>query len=91
MEYVSGAVPDDFTVEGQVWNTALYKWEEHIEDGYKYWVNKINSNLQNYNYLRIDHFVGFFKFWAIPFGESALKGHWRKGPWENFLKIFLKK
>jgi 4-alpha-glucanotransferase len=91
MEYVSGAVPDDFTVEGQVWNTALYKWEEHIEDGYKYWVNKINSNLQNYNYLRIDHFVGFFKFWAIPFGESALKGHWRKGPWENFFEDISKK
>ena len=24
MSFVSGAVPDDFTVEGQVWNTALY-------------------------------------------------------------------
>ena len=25
MSFVSGAVPDDFTVEGQVWNTALYQ------------------------------------------------------------------
>ena len=36
MSFVSGAVPDDFTVEGQVWNTALYKWDNHKEEGYKY-------------------------------------------------------
>ena len=31
MGYVSGAVPDDFTVEGQIWNTALYDWDNHKE------------------------------------------------------------
>ncbi len=84
MSFVSGAVPDDFTVEGQVWNTALYQWDNHKDEGYKYWIDKLNYNLQNYDYLRIDHFIGFFQFWAIPFAESALNGHWRKGPWETF-------
>ena len=90
MGYVSGAVPDDFTVEGQVWNTALYKWDKHKESGFKYWIEKLNYNLKNYDYLRIDHFVGFFQFWAIPYGESALNGHWRKGPWETFFDVVSK-
>lgn len=84
MSFVSGAVPDDFTVEGQVWNTALYKWENHKEEGYKYWIQKLEYSLKNYDYLRIDHFIGFFQFWAIPKDESALNGHWRKGPWKTF-------
>ena len=45
---------------------------------------KLNRNSEKYDLLRIDHFVGFFKYWAIPNGESALNGHWRNGPWETF-------
>ena len=87
MSFVSGAVPDDFTVEGQIWNTALYKWNNHKEDGYKYWIEKLDYNLKNYDYLRIDHFVGFFQFWAIPENEPALNGHWRTGPWKTFFDV----
>ena len=90
MSFVSGAVPDDFTVEGQVWNTALYKWDNHREEGYKYWIEKLDYNLKNYDYLRIDHFVGFFQFWAIPENEPASKGHWRTGPWEKFFDVVSK-
>ena len=90
MSFVSGAVPDDFTVEGQVWNTALYKWDNHREEGYKYWIEKLDYNLKNYDFLRIDHFVGFFQFWAIPENEPASKGHWRTGPWETFFDVVSK-
>jgi len=90
MSFVSGAVPDDFTVEGQVWNTALYKWDNHKEEGYKYWIEKLDYNLKNYDYLRIDHFVGFFQFWAIPKNETALNGHWRTGPWKTFFDVVSK-
>ena len=44
MGYVSGAVPDDFTVEGQIWNTALYDWDNHNETDYSYWIEKLNEN-----------------------------------------------
>ena len=86
MGFVSGAVPDDFTTEGQIWNTALYDWEEHLKQNYEYWINKLKSNLDKVDYLRIDHFVGFFQYWAIPIKESALNGSWRKGPWKTFFK-----
>jgi 4-alpha-glucanotransferase len=86
MTYVSGAVPDDFTVDGQIWNTALYNWENNRLGNYEYWINKLQNNLDKFDYLRIDHFVGFFQYWAIPINETALNGEWRKGPWKNFFK-----
>ena len=91
MSYVSGAVPDAFTTDGQIWGTALYNWEKHLEENYNYWIDKLNILLENYDFLRIDHFVGFFKFWAIPQNESALNGHWRIGPWKSFFDIVSKK
>ena len=86
MELVSGAVPDSFNMEGQIWGNALYRWDLHKEDNFKYWKEKLNKSLNLYDYLRIDHFIGFFKFWAIPYGKSALDGHWRDGPWETFFE-----
>ena len=90
MSYVSGAVPDSFTKEGQVWGTTLYDWDSHHEEEYKYWINKLNFLLEQYDFLRIDHFVGFFKYWAIPKDDKALNGHWRKGPWKTFFEIVSK-
>jgi 4-alpha-glucanotransferase len=90
MSYVSGAVPDSFTKDGQIWGTALYDWEAHLNENYKYWIQKLNVQLEKYDFLRIDHFIGFFKFWAIPKGESALNGHWRDGPWKTFFDIVSK-
>jgi len=86
MSYVSGAVPDEFTADGQVWNTTLYDWDINREENYQYWINKLKSNLDKVDYLRIDHFVGFFQYWAIPIEESALNGSWRKGPWKTFFE-----
>ena len=91
MSFVSGAVPDAFTTEGQIWGTALYNWDNHYEENYSYWIDKLNILLESYDFLRIDHFVGFFQYWAIPNGESALNGHWRNGPWKSFFEIVAQK
>ena len=45
MELVSGAVPDSFNTEGQVWGNALYRWDLHKEDNFKYWKEKLNKSL----------------------------------------------
>ena len=84
MSFVSGAVPDSFNKEGQVWNNCLYQWDRQKLDNYKYWTDKLNKTLDLYNYLRIDHFVGFFKYWVIKKGDSALKGEWKQGPKSEF-------
>ena len=90
MEFISGAVPDSFNKQGQVWGNALYKWDNHKSSNFKYWKEKLNKSLDLYDYLRVDHFVGFFKFWAIPTGESALNGHWREGPRHDFFESISK-
>ena len=56
MGYVSGAVPDDFTVEGQIWNTALYDWDNHKETDYSYWIEKLNENLKKFTHINNHYF-----------------------------------
>jgi 4-alpha-glucanotransferase len=60
-----------FTVDGQIWNTALYNWENNRLGNYQYWISKLQNNLDKFDYLRIDHFVGFFQYWAIPINETG--------------------
>ena len=52
MSYVSGAVPDSFTKDGQIWGTALYDWDAHLDENYKYWIEKLNIQLEKYDFLQ---------------------------------------
>ena len=87
MPFVAGAAPDIFTASGQIWDNPLYLWEKHKEEDYKFWIQRLKGCLNNYDLLRIDHFGGLFKFWAIPRNELGTEGHWRDGPGHNFLEI----
>ena len=86
MPYVAGAAPDIFTASGQVWDNPLYAWEKHKEQNYKFWKHRLKDCLNKYDLLRIDHFGGLFKFWAIPKDKIGTEGHWRDGPGQDFLE-----
>lgn len=78
---VAGCPPDIFAVTGQLWGNPLWDWESMAKDGYAWWLNRINFTLRLYDVVRIDHFRGFEKYYAIPYGaETAEHGKWRKGP-----------
>ena len=77
---VAGCPPDAFSAEGQIWGTPLYRWEKHREDRFGWWMARLWMNFQQCDLLRIDHFRGLDEYFSIPAGESALKGHWEKGP-----------
>ena len=77
---VAGCPPDAFSAEGQIWGTPLYRWEKHREDRYGWWMARLWMNFQQCDLLRIDHFRGLDEYYSIPAGESALNGHWEKGP-----------
>ena len=84
--HVAGVPPDYFSEDGQIWNTVLYNWKAHADDGWKWWKERIARMLRLFDVVRIDHFRGFHSAWAIPIGsESARNGFWQEGPKEKIL------
>jgi len=80
---VAGVPPDYFTEDGQLWGNPLYNWEKMKEDGYAWWTKRLQKALSMYDIVRIDHFRGFDRFYAVPAGSAnARKGHWCEGPKE---------
>ena len=78
---VAGVPPDYFSATGQLWGNPLYNWKKHTETGYAWWIERIKYQLTVTDFLRIDHFRGFDRYWAVPYGEeTAINGKWRKGP-----------
>lgn len=66
---VAGAPPDMYCAKGQRWGTSTYDWGRIRADGYAYPKEKLRYAQQFYDILRIDHVVGFFRIWSIPFEE----------------------
>lgn len=78
---VAGVPPDYFSAEGQLWGNPLYAWDRLRDDGYGWWIRRVDGASKLYDVLRIDHFRGFESYWAVPYGsETAKNGQWRKGP-----------
>lgn len=78
---VAGCPPDYFSETGQLWGNPIYNWKALDEDGYKWWIKRIEYSFKLHDILRIDHFRGFESYWEIPYGfENAVNGRWVKGP-----------
>ncbi len=78
---VAGVPPDYFNSEGQLWGNPLYDWEEMKKDGFSWWRDRIRRELTRFDILRIDHFRGLDRFYAIDVdAEDAKHGVWMAGP-----------
>jgi 4-alpha-glucanotransferase len=81
MKYVAGVPPDYFNKDGQLWGNALYNWGALEKDGFSFWVKRLKRLLSLYDVIRIDHFIGFFRYWQIPStARSAKTGKWVSVP-----------
>jgi 4-alpha-glucanotransferase len=90
--HVAGCPPDGFSENGQLWGNPIYNWKYMEKRGFKWWIQRIKSNLKLYDILRIDHFRGFESFWQVPYGHSTAKnGEWIKGPGIRIFKALEKK
>lgn len=87
--FVTGVPPDYFSSTGQLWGHPHYCWEAHRASGYEWWGARIQIALARFDAVRIDHFLGFHRAWAIP-GEAptAVHGEWRFGPGSELLEKF---
>lgn len=76
MNSQAGAPPDDFSATGQNWRFPTYNWERMAEDGYAWWQARLKKMATYFDVFRIDHVLGFFRIWEIPYeGVDGLLGH----------------
>ncbi len=76
---VAGVPPDYFSENGQLWGNPVYDFDELSKNGYDFWVKRFKYSLKIFDYVRIDHFRGFDRFYEIDYGMSNAKiGQWVK-------------
>ncbi len=63
----AGAPPDPFSDLGQNWGFPTYNWEVMAEDGYAWWQNRLKTLSKYFDAFRIDHILGFFRIWQVPY------------------------
>jgi 4-alpha-glucanotransferase len=82
---IAGVPPDYFSATGQRWGNPLYRWDKMKENGYAWWVARLQMAFTQADIVRIDHFRGFEAYWEIPADEpTAVVGQWVKGPYMDF-------
>ncbi|NNE20140.1 MAG: 4-alpha-glucanotransferase [Myxococcales bacterium] len=83
--FVAGAPPDAFAADGQRWGNALYDWAHHERTGFAWWKSRLRRQLELFDLLRLDHFIGFARYWRIPSeSETAMGGQWIDAPGHAF-------
>ena len=76
----AGAPPDPFAEEGQLWGNPTYDWSHMRETGYDWWMRRLGRMFELYDYVRLDHFLGFSSYYTVAQGKSAKDGVWNFGP-----------
>ncbi len=78
---VAAAVPDRHSRKGQKWGLPLYDWMAMGEDDFSWWRKRIQKSTEMYDIIRMNHFSGFVKNFAVPRkAAGAAAGKWIKGP-----------
>jgi len=76
---VAGVPPDYFSATGQRWGNPLYRWDRMQADGFRFWLDRMRTQLCLFDMIRIDHFRGFESYWEISAEEEyAINGRWVK-------------
>ncbi len=85
---VAGVPPDYFSAEGQLWGNPLYRWETMQQDGYGWWIDRLRRTLSRFDALRLDHFIGFSRYWEVAAdAETAKEGRYVPVPGHHFFEV----
>lgn len=89
---VAGVPPDFFSETGQLWGNPVYDWEFQKKTGFRWWIQRMEYNLELTDIIRIDHFRGLVAYWAVPYGaENAINGEWLPAPGDALFRALTKK
>ena len=73
----AGCPPCGFHEDGQVWGNPLYDWDAHLNSNFEWWMRRFSKLFKLVDVVRVDHFIGFSKYWQLPPNSvSAQGGHW---------------
>ncbi|MEO1088162.1 MAG: 4-alpha-glucanotransferase, partial [Acidobacteriota bacterium] len=88
---VAGVPPDYFSADGQLWGNPLYRWDHLADTGFRFWVERLQANLEIADLVLLDHFRGFAGYWRVPAGaKTARGGEWAPGPGLALFQAFQK-
>jgi 4-alpha-glucanotransferase len=86
--FVAGVPPDYFSPTGQRWGNPHYQWQQLEKDDFSWWVDRITTQSELYDAIRIDHFRGLVEYWEIPANEAtAVNGRWVTCPGRKLLQV----
>jgi 4-alpha-glucanotransferase len=84
---VAGVPPDYFSETGQLWGNPLYRWDLMAEQGFAWWIERLRTTLAMVDVVRVDHFIGFHRYWEIPAdATTAVDGRWMPGPRDQLIE-----
>lgn len=76
----AGCPGDGFDPEGQLWGNPTYRWDVLAARGYDWWLARLERAVKTYDYVRLDHFIGFSSYYKIAKGKPAREGSFSFGP-----------
>ena len=89
---VAGVPPDFFSADGQLWGMPVFDWNVLREDGFNWWAERLNRNVQLFDLVRLDHFRAFSAYWEVPATEqTAINGKWKKVNGDYFFREMKKR
>ena len=83
---VAGCPPDAFSDYGQKWGNPIYDWDAMEKDGFSWWMRRMSAASKLYDVIRIDHFIGIARYYAIPVDGVPVDGRFRNGPGEKLIE-----
>lgn len=85
--FVAGVPPDYFSETGQRWGNPQYNWKAMQAEQFHWWQQRMHTQLQLFDVVRVDHFRGFEAYWEIKADEeTAINGRWVRAPGNKLLK-----
>jgi 4-alpha-glucanotransferase len=83
----SGAPPDSFNLQGQNWGLLASNPRALRQHGYQFFRQTVRQNMKHGGVLRIDHALGLFRMFWVPFEHSGQDGLYVKTYVDEMLAV----
>jgi len=69
LTFLAGAPPDAYNAKGQNWGFPIFNWDNLRKANFSWVRERLKLLEQFFHIYRIDHVVGLFRIWAIPWNN----------------------